>query len=353
MIRLERMKGLARKPILALALAGTMVGAASGADTIITINGYGGVTWDAIDKLIHAPYTADTGVKVVNTTQPNLAQLQAMVESGDMIYEALELNGQEYVTARNKGWIEEIDYSLADPEKKQPDAARLSHGMVFSTFGTIFGYRTDVFPEGKGPKSWADFWNVEAFPGPRTLQDAVIPNLEIALIADGVPLGEVYKVLETDEGINRAFAKLDQIKPHVVKWWKAGAESVQLLADGEVVMAQSWNGRLFELAKTRPVKSVWDGGVLDYAILSIPKGNPLAKQTMEYFTAWHHPERIAAFAEVTPYPNLLPGVDKFLPAELASELPGTHASEMLLSDVDFWETRREALAERWTAWLLE
>lgn len=327
--------------------------ASASAEVTLTINGYGGATWEAIDKFIHAPYTKDTGVKVVSTTQPNLAQLKAMVESGDMIYEALELNGQEYETAAKNGWIEEIDYSLADPENKQPAEAKKKYGMVFATFSTIFGYRTDMVPAGKEPKSWADFWNVAEFPGPRSMQNSVATNLEIALMADGVAKEEVYQVLATDEGIDRAFRKLDEIKPHVVKWWTAGAEPVQLLAEGEVVMAQAWNGRVFDLSKTRPVKSVWNQGILEFAILAIPKGNPLAKETMQYFTAWHHPERIAEFAKVTPYPNLLPGVDEYLPPEVAAELPSSNVDVQLIADTSFWDTRRDALTERWNAWLLE
>lgn len=340
--------------LVAIALAG-LAAALSGAHagSTLTINGYGGATWEAIDRYIHKPYTEDTGVKVVSTTQPNLAQLRSMVESGDMIYEALELNGQEYVTAKKNGWIEKIDYSLADPNNKQPEQAKLSHGMVFATFATIFGYRTDMLEDSGAPQDWADFWDVEAFPGSRTMQNSVTTNLPIALLADGVPKEDVYQVLATDEGIDRAFSKLDEIKPHVVKWWTAGAEPVQLLADGEVSMAQAWNGRIYELSKSRPVNAVWIDGILDVAILAIPKGNPLAEETMKYFTAWHHPERIAEFAKVTPYPNLLPGIDKHLPDELASELPSANVDKLLRSDNEFWDPRRDELTERWNAWLLQ
>lgn len=337
-----------------LICAALSLGSASAlAETTLTINGYGGTVWDAIAKYIHAPYTANTGVKVVNTTQPNLAQLKAMVEGGEMIYEALELNSQEYVTAVKNGWIEEVDYSLADPQNVQPPQAKKSHGVVFATFSTILGYRTDKFPPGKEPKSWADFWNVKDFPGPRAMQNSVTTNLEFALMADGVAKEDVYTVLATDEGIDRAFRKLDEIKPHVVKWWNTGAETVQLLAEGEVVMTSAWNGRIFELTKTKPVKAVWNQGILDYTVLAIPKGNKLAKETMKYFTAWNHPERIAEFVKISPYPSFLPGIDKFLPAELAANLPSTNAPVQLVADSEFWDSRREKLIERWNAWLLE
>ncbi len=340
-------------PLIAAVVALGFAADSARAETTLTINGYGGAPWEAIEKYIHAPYTEATGVKVVNTTQPNLAQLKAMVENGDMIYEALELDGPQYETAVKNGWLEEIDYGLADPEGKQPSEAKKPYGMVFATYSTILAFRTDKFPEGQGPANWADFWDVDKFPGARSMQNSVATNLEFALMADGVKKEDVYGDLATDKGIERAFAKLDEIKPHVVKWWKAGAEPIQLLADGEVTMSQAWNGRVYNLTKTKPVKGVWNQGMLHVAILAIPKGNALARETMEYFNAWHHPERIAEFAKVTPYPGLLPGVEKYLPPELASEIPGANAAVQLVSDDLFWDPIREDLTERWNGWLLE
>ncbi len=338
---------------VAAGTAALLASAGASAEITLTINGYGGAPWEAIAKHIHAPYTEATGVNVVNTTQPNLAQLKAMVESGEMVYEALELDGPQYVTAKQNNWIEEIDYSLADPENKQPAEAKLSHGMVFATYSTIIAFRSDKFPDGKGPQNWADFWDVEAFPGPRTMQNSVATNLEFALMADGVAKEKVYEMLATDAGIDRAFRKLDEIKPHVVKWWKAGAEPIQLLADGEVTVAQAWNGRVYNLSQTDPVTAVWNQGMLHVAILAIPKGNKLARETMKYYTAWHYPERIAEFAKVTPYPSLLPGVEAYLEPELAAQIPAANAAVQLTSDDGFWHPIRDELTERWNAWLLE
>lgn len=109
---------LVRQAVAAVSVAMVFAVGSAYAATTLTINGYGGATWETIQQHIHNPYTADTGVKIVNTSQPNLAQLKAMVESGDMVYEAIELNAAEYVTAERNGWLEEIDYSLADPENK-------------------------------------------------------------------------------------------------------------------------------------------------------------------------------------------------------------------------------------------
>eukprot|EP01034_Spumella_vulgaris_P009574 gene9574-12141_t len=82
------------------------------------------------------------------------------------------------------------------------------------------------------------------YPGKRALQKSPFVNLEWALMADGVAPEDVYKVLGTEEGVTRAFKKLDTIKKDVV-WWESGAQGPQLLADGQVVFATSWNGRFY------------------------------------------------------------------------------------------------------------
>lgn len=100
-------------------------------------------------------------------------------------------------------------------------------------------------------------------------------------MADGVPVGEVYDLMETDAGIDRAFAKLDTIKGDII-WWEAGAQPPQLLADGEVVMSTGYNGRIFNaaVAEGQPFKIVWDGQILDFDLFVIPKGAPILEAAM-------------------------------------------------------------------------
>lgn len=68
------------------------------------------------------------------------------------------------------------------------------------------------------PASWADFWDVDKYPGKRGLRKRAVYNLEFALLADGVKVEDVYRVLSTPTGVERAFAKLSELKPHI-QWW--------------------------------------------------------------------------------------------------------------------------------------
>ena len=130
-------------------------------------------------------------------------------------------------------------------------------------YSTIFAYNRENFSGGE-PATIEDFFDMKKFPGRRGMRRTPQVNLEFALMADGVPLDQVYATLSTEEGVDRAFRKLDTIKEHIV-WWTAGAQPPQMLADGEVVMSTAYNGRIFnaQVLENQPFTVVWDGQVLD------------------------------------------------------------------------------------------
>ncbi|WP_187172480.1 extracellular solute-binding protein, partial [Enterococcus faecium] len=124
------------------------------------------------------------------------------------------------------------------------------------------------------PKGWADFWDVKTFPGKRGMRKGARYNLEFALMADGVPVKDVYKVLATKDGQNRAFKKLDQLKPNI-QWWEAGAQPPQFLVAGDVVMSTAFNGRIDAAQREgKNLKVVWNGSIYDLDYWAIPKGSP-------------------------------------------------------------------------------
>ena len=141
----------------------------------------------------------------------------------------------------------------------------------------------------EGPTTAADFFDLTKFPGKRGLKKGAKAVLEFALLADGVPAAEVYAVLATPEGVDRAFAKLDTIKAETV-WWEAGAQPPQLLADGEVAMTTAYNGRIFAAAvgEGKPFQIVWDGQIYENESYVVPKGAPnkdLALEFIKYATS--------------------------------------------------------------------
>lgn len=327
---------------------------AAKAEDSISVAGYGGATWDAITKNYLVPLKAKTGLEVKLVTEPNLAKLKAMVEAGRCEYEVIELSGSEFDIAKKNGWLEKIDYSMVDPENRMPADTKDPYGFLFVTFSELIAYRADKFPHG-GPQGMADFWDINKFPGARTMHDSVVPALEFALLADGVKKEDLYQVLSAPEGVDRAFKKLDEIKPSIVKFWTAGAEPIQMLANGEVDMAIAWNGRLKKLQDDgTKVVMVWQDANTDSSHYGIPKGCTNTKGAEVYMNAWTNPEWAINWTKDIPYPGFVPGVTEALGPELAKDLP-TNPKNVEISfftDWTFWVKNREALETRWKEWLL-
>ncbi|PZO71112.1 MAG: hypothetical protein DI640_14565, partial [Sphingomonas taxi] len=156
--------------------------AAAAEDVTIVVNGSGGALAEMIKTLFEDPFTAETGIKVRTTAPVSLPKLKAMVESGNVEWDLTELNGDDVALATAAGWLEPIDYSIIDPENQLPEMAKLPTALVRASYSTTLAYRTDRFAD-KKPNSWADFWDVEAFPGPRSLENSPKGNLEFALLA--------------------------------------------------------------------------------------------------------------------------------------------------------------------------
>jgi putative spermidine/putrescine transport system substrate-binding protein len=265
----------------------------------------------------------------------------------------------------DEGLFMEIDHDqmLA----KAPDGTLPSKDFLAGTlsdcfipqiiYSTAFAYRTDAF-KGDQPKTMADVFNLKKFPGKRTLQRAPINNLEWALIADGVAPKDVYKVLDTPEGVDRAFAKLDTIKDDVI-WWTEGAVPAQLLADGEVVFGTGYNGRLFSAIEEekQPLAIIWDGQVLDIDGWAIPSGGKHKDAVLKFVKFATDTQRLADQAKYISYGparnSSLPLVGKHatLGIDMAPHMPTKYADQGFLTNFQWWADNRDELNERFEAWL--
>ncbi|HEY8383767.1 MAG TPA: ABC transporter substrate-binding protein [Microvirga sp.] len=343
-----------------IAAAAGVVGltAASARAQEVVVAGAGGVLAQVTKDVFETPFTAKTGIKVRAVAADNyLARMKAMQQTGNIEWDLTEATPETYPVMVKNGWLEPLDWSKLDPKNEQPASARATHGVASAVYSTVLAFRTDKLPAGKTMASWADFWDVKTFPGPRSLQDTPVRNLEFALLADGVPPGDLYKVLATADGVDRAFRKLDAIKPHVTTWWKGAAQPIQLLASGEVNYATTFNGRVSALQADKvPVEMMWNGGSLNVQYVVIPKGAKNVANAYEYLKATYlDPERDAEFTKKIKYPNLDPRTLKHLPEDLGRAMP-THPDNVKAQftfDGGFWSERLEAMQERWAKWLLQ
>ena len=321
----------------------------------MTLSSSGGQVAQLMQGVFTGPFTKETGIEVEYlATTERASSIKAMVLAGNTIWDVTELNAIEYATASLNGWLEPLDWAVIDPNNMLPDSARLKDAGIAATYSNILAIRTD---KGAAPSSWAEFWDVETFPGPRALQNQPFDNLEFALLADGVAKQDLYTVLGTDEGIERAFAKLDEIKPHIISWWTTGAQPIQMLADGEVYYTSAFNGRLTKMAaEGQPVRIVWNGGAVKPSYVAIPKGAPNRAAADRFLTFMlTSPERAAAFAGFAPYPFFTKGLYDILPPEKGAILPTYPANleQQFVSNDLWWGAHYSDLNERWQDWILE
>jgi putative spermidine/putrescine transport system substrate-binding protein len=346
------------KTLSTFTLGVSMAATATFAGDTLTYAGSGGGLAQVMKSVFDDPFAAETGVTVnALATSDRASALKAMQVAGKVTWDVTELNPIEYATASLSGWLEPLDWANMDPNNTLPADAKLPDAGIAATFSTILAVRTDKLPDGKQMTSWVDFWDVEGFPGGRALQNQPIDNLEFALIADGVAPTDVYTVLATDEGQDRAFAKLDEIKPHIAAWWTAGAQPVQMLSDGEVAYTSAWNGRITKLAAEGvPVTINWNGGGIKASYVAIVKGSENAEHGEKFISyLMTNPERAAQFASMVPYPGMVNGLYDHIPAEKGVMMP-THPDNIggqFVTNAVFWGKNLGPLKERWEDWIFE
>ena len=277
------------------------------AEGSITAVSWGGAYTKSQVEAYHKPWTAATGNTVVSEDYSGgLAEVKAQVDSGSVTWDIIDVEKSDAVRGCDEGLFMEIDHSTL-PNGADGSALLmtlfLDHSQIARSQNRVVNnFRIDSSVMANGPTSIADFFNLDAFPGKRGLRKSPKANLEMALAADGVASADIYEVLGTDEGVDRAFAKLDTIKDSVV-WWEAGAQPPQLLADGEVAMTTAYNGRIFNAVASegKPFEIVWDAQVFDVDMWAIVNGAPNAELAMDFLKFSTATEQLAAQASYISY----------------------------------------------------
>lgn len=340
--------------------------AASAAD--LTVMSWGGSYATSQIEAYHKPFTAETGIVVTSVDASNPATpIKAQVEAGNVTIDVADVEYSDAISLCDEGLLEEIDPAIlpAAPdgtvaEDDFIEGALTDCAVANIVWSTVYAYNTENV-DGT-PTTMTDFFDLETFPGKRGLRKAAKANLEMALIADGVPAADVYEMLETDEGVDRAFAKLETIKDSVV-WWEAGAQPPQLLADGEVVMSTAYNGRIFNAAvgEGQPFEVVWDGQIMDFDLFVIPKGAPNLEAAMDFVAFSTGTKPLADQASWISYgparksSGALVGLYSDGKTEMAPHMPTAEANltNALVNDFEFWADRNTELSERFNAWLAQ
>ena len=333
----------------------------------ITVVSWGGAYTKSQVEAYHKPWIAKTGNKVVSEDyNGGLAEVKSQVEAGNVTWDLVDVEMSDAVRGCDEGLLEEIDPSIlpagADGTPAMSDfidGTITDCAVATIVWSTIYAYDSSVLAN--GPTTIGDFFDLGKFPGKRGMRKSPKANLEMALAADGVAAADIYDVLGTPEGVDRAFAVLDKVKDDTV-WWEAGAQPPQLLADGEVVMTTAYNGRIFNAvaAEDKPFTIVWDAQNFDLDLWVIPKGAPNKDLAMDFVAFSTATEQLAAQASYISYgpvrKSSSPLVGSFHnkpDLAMGPQMPTApeNFATAIQSDFEFWADNQDELNERFNAWL--
>ncbi len=337
--------------LLGHGVAAALAVAAGSATADIVVISFGGANQKAQQKAYYEPFNASGEGKVTpGEYNGEQAKIKAMVEAGNVTWDVVEVESPELLRGCEEGLYEQLDYSKIGDKSEFLDKAVSDCGIGVFVWSTALAYNADKLDT--APTSWADFWDVEKFPGKRGMRKGAKFTLEFALLADGVAPEEVYEVLATKEGVERAFAKLDQIKEHI-QWWEAGAQPPQLLASGDVVMSSVYNGRIAAAQKEgKNLKLVWNGSIYDVDSWAIPTGSPNMEEAYRFIRFASQPEPQRVFSGEIPYGptnvNAVEGIDPAIAADLPTAPDNLKGA--LASNTEFWVEQGEDLEQRFNAW---
>ena len=326
----------------------------------LTVVSWGDAYGRAQTLALFHPYTDTSGVDIaVKNYGGGLKEIAEQVESRNYEWDVIDLELEDAAAGCRQGLLEKLD-GIQLPPGIDGSAARRDFvpgaigpcwvgSMVYSQ---VIAFDPRRFAEMK-PRALADFFDLGRFPGSRGLREGAKYNLEMALMADGVPPWRVYPALATKNGLDRAFAKLDTIKSAIV-WWKNVSEPVDMLERGELTMTTGLNSRVFSITSEPRFGTIWEGQLYQLDVFGIPMGNPNKERGLDFIRFATGARPLAGQSELLPYGPARRSSLKLVGRnpEMRRQLPTApeNFSKALAIDPDWWATNGARVEARWAEW---
>ena len=356
------MRPSTKLPLIAV-LAGATAAPAALADPL-TVVSWGGAYTASQARAFHDPFTERTGIAIRSIDyNGGLAEVRTQTMADNVEWDVFVGELALAKLGCEEGILEPLDHSRwVDAGDGTPAAEDFLEGALpeCGVGAAIWSTAVAFGGDGPAPQSIADFFDLDGFPGRRGMRRSPDVNLEWALMADGVPASEVYAVLATPEGVDRAFAMLDTIKDEVV-WWEAGAQPPQLLADGEVAMTSAYSSRIFNAIhdEGQAFDILWDGQVWDIDVWMIPAGTPNLETALAFLDLAAEPERQAELTRFSSYGPTRRSAAAMIDVHETTGTPmgqfiptaPQNLENALQANADFWADNRDELFERFNVWL--
>jgi putative spermidine/putrescine transport system substrate-binding protein len=352
MLRRMWMQGAALAAAAMLA-SGMPASPASAQGRDLTIVSWGGAYQDAQREVYFRPYMQRTNQRLLEETwDGGVGVLRAKIQSGANNWDLVQVESEELLLGCEEGLFERMDFAAIGGRENYIPQAVHECGVGTILYSFILAYdRTRLQTP---PGGWEDFFDTARIPGKRGLRRGPKTTLEIALLADGVPSGEVYGLLATEAGVDRAFRKLETIRRDLV-WWERGSQPPQWLAAGEVVMTNAYNGRIAAANATegRNFGIAWRQNLYTLDSWVIMRGSPNRQRALDFLRFAGQAEVQAGLPPRIPYGVTAREANARLPAQLIADLPTAPQNTAAALQIDdrFWLDNLDRLNQRFTTWV--
>jgi len=361
------MRPLSRLVTIVATLTACLSTAAQGDRTLGVVT-WGGAYEESQRAALFEPFTEATGIEVEVVRYDGGVEVlrEQLAQAGPPRWDVVDMIRAEARVACRAGLLEPFDPAILAPA---PDGTPAAEDFIADAFGecfvtqlvyaTVFAYDDRAFP-GEKPRSVADFFDLERFPGKRALRKAPVGLFDWALRSYGVPRSQIYDLLSTERGLRLAFRRLDRIRDDLI-WWRGGSEPVELLRNGEVVMATGYNGRFFhaQVVEGAPISVIWDSALLEHSTWAIPKGTPnrdLATRFIRFATS---SERLGALANRISYGPARKSAQRRVGLHVTTGIPmrphlptaAPHLSQALHKDYEWYAQTADLRRRRFEEWL--
>lgn len=300
----------------------------------------------SMDEAFFQAFTWDTGAEVRHEEfgRDGVENLVSQVESGDILWDVMLIPASDVLAYANRELIEAIDYNIVDATSLYPELT-MQHGVGAMLYSTTMVYSVSAETP---PADWADFFNLDLFDGSRALRRSPVGTLEFALLADGVPMDELYPL-----DVARAFTMLETIREATL-FYEDSKQPVELVRTGQVGLASAWSVRTNLPDAASLVQPQWNQGMLSADAWVMARGTANADIAMNFINYATRAIPTANFTRLQPFGPVNKDALALLRPDIIGSLPNApeNFGSQFFENWSYWRDQRETLTAQFEDWLL-
>ncbi len=321
-------------------------------DPPLAVVSYGGLYQKAQQQVFFAPFRKASGIAVTDHAwDGGMAVLRDRVQNGMPRWDVVQVDDDELARGCEEGLFVDLDWARIGGRERYLTEAVSRCGVGAILYSLVLAYNRSSLAS--APAGWANFFDTNGFPGKRALRLGPKTTLEIALLGDGVAAADIYTVLATPKGVDRAFSKLDTIKADLVFWHDA-RQPARFLAEGKVVMSSAYNGRIEHANRSEGTSlgTAWTGALDAVDWWVILKGSPRETEAYRFLEFVGRADNQAQLPDLITYGVPSRDANELIDPQRRSDLPSApdNMKNALMISADFWRHNLNALTERFNKW---